>query len=232
MNKIDSIEISVSPGRLYEAVAMFLGTLAYPDDEEMASRFHVAYCGETLRASAKIDRDLAWAPGARMAYFEMDPKTAKGVLEKGAGELRDRKAAVIATWGLFDEAVSGRKPARIEALGTVFQNTVEGRAILTNAWLKNEDTGTKNVGTRIINPSRRVIHAARAYWTVVIAARDMGRASNDDEAEAIIATEPAVFSAVLEITERCRRVAPSIKALRVSESDLVKFLVIPPRFQK
>ena len=194
VKKIESIDIPVSRGPLYEAVAMFLGALAYPDDDEMAARFHSAYCRETLMVSARKDSDFAWTPQPiRPVYFLMEEKAAKEALCAGAKELVDRKAAAINTWNLFDQAVSGNKQEYIRAFGTTFENSVGGRAILTNAWLKSKDTNTKNVDKRIINPSRRVIHAARAYWMAVLAAREYRYAGDDDEAEAIVATRPSCF---------------------------------------
>jgi hypothetical protein len=155
----------------------------------------------------------------------MDEKAADTELRSGATALADRKAAVINTWALFDQAVAGQKKNRIEALGTTFLNSKEERATLTNAWLGNNDSGWRNLWTRKLQPSLRVIHGAHAYWSVALEARRMGRAKTDEEAEAIIVSEREVFAAVVAHAESLRQLAPSISELGVGKSDLIRFVM-------
>ena len=149
----------------------------------------------------------------------MDERAARTALRAGATALGVRKAAAIATWALFDGTPIG---GEIKALETTFENTAGGRAILTNAWLSNNDTGTKNVGSCKVKPSRRVLHAAHGYWLMALEARRWGRAADDREAEELIATDRDVFATVLTIAERYRGAVPSIAELEVSESELIE----------
>jgi hypothetical protein len=96
--RVASIEIPVSKEPLYQALSAFLGVLAYPDDDERAMRFSNAYCRETILASAKENRDFAWAPQLiRPVYFLTEAKAAHAELRAGAKALAGRKTAVINT---------------------------------------------------------------------------------------------------------------------------------------
>lgn len=202
------VEIPITRGPPYEAVAVFMGTLAYPDYKAGRERLRKAWCREAVRSEAAWNPAFARGQYGRPQYMLMDERAARTALRAGATALGVRKAAAIATRALFDGTPIG---GEIKALETTFENTAGGRAILTNAWLSNNDTGTKNVGSCKVKPSRRVLHAAHGYWLMALEARRWGRAADDREAEELIATCSLRFSRSQSvIAERCRR-SPSSK---------------------
>jgi hypothetical protein len=164
----ETIVIPVSREPLYEAVAVFLAVLAYPEpnQESRRSRFAAAWKREHLRVRAAEDDAFAAEPQPiRPALFIMSDTEVETEMREGAKLLAERKEAIIYAHPLSEGAVSGREI-----------DNAEGRAISTRLWKDenwdgNSKSATRNLTTRVLNPSLPVIHAAMAYWNRVLAIR-------------------------------------------------------------
>lgn len=179
----ETIFVPVSREPLFEAVAVFLAVLAYPDDGDRRARFAMAWQREHLRVRAEKDEAFAAQPQPiRPALFLMTDEAIATAMRKGAKALAERKEAVIATHSLFEAKETGRASETLRAFGAELKNDAEGRALMTRCWQDGGNWGASenlniknlsgNLTTRVLNPSRPVLHAAMAYWRVV-----RGRAS-------------------------------------------------------
>ncbi|MGD1037920.1 MAG: hypothetical protein ABR878_12155 [Roseiarcus sp.] len=222
------VEMPVSREPLYEAVAVFSAVLAYPEHQDSRDRFAAAWCRATIRARAKKDEAYASElQPIRPGYFLMSDNAAKAAMQDAARRLAERKTAVIATHPLFEAAERGREIETIRAFAMALSNNAEGGAAMAMYLVrnhKNDDSKAyaKNLVTRVINPSRPVIHAAMAYWRIVLEARGMGVAT-DEEAERRILHDRDVFQYVIRLAEDYRQIAVSIPELRITEDDLIAF---------
>jgi hypothetical protein len=148
----------------------------------------------------------------------------------GAKRLGERKEAAVDAHPLFDEAESGQTNTHLEAFRTKIKNNSEGRSTFTRYWkdkkLKGDSrVASKNLTTRIRNPSRPVIHVTMAYWSRVLAERRLG-ATTDADAERRILHSREDFERVLTLAETYRHLAPRIGELRVGEDDLIEFRAV------
>jgi hypothetical protein len=238
--------LPVSKEPLYEATAVFLAILAYPDDPTRRNQFCTAYCREHLRALAKQDTVFASAPQPiRPGLFLITDAAVEDEMRAGGGRLAERKEAYIATHMLFDAAVGERRLDDISGF-ELMPDRAENRAIMTRSWREKEQAGdvrevnlkalSGNLTTRVLNPSRPVIHVAAAYWRTVLdlrrlRSRDDGEGerpvfAEESDAERAILHDRLRLRRMLSIAEAYRRLAPSIPELKVGEGDLIEFRTV------
>ena len=95
----ETIEIPVSTFPVYEAAALFVSALAYPEDKNRRDRFQIAYCKEWIRLKACYDTEYARTETImRPEYILMNDISSKAEMVYGRRKLKDRKmAAVIQT---------------------------------------------------------------------------------------------------------------------------------------
>jgi hypothetical protein len=221
----ESICVPISKDPLYEASMAFLAAIAHPTSEANRKSFHLALCRHTIKSMAAEDAEFAWKPQVlKPGYFLMGDDAASKALRDGWNKIAVRKAAVVSTFPLFDEALRGKPIPKLTAFGTSLENTPGNRHLMTNTWLKKKSgASVKNVTSQIEAPTRPVIHAAQALWRSVIALRNQG-VENDDVALGLILHRRKMLALVLESAEICGRMAVTIPALKVKEADLVQFV--------
>jgi hypothetical protein len=147
------------------------------------------------------------------------------VLKRGGKALARRKEAGVSINVLFAQELENRQIPTIRAFGTGYRNTPGNRHELLNLWRGKGNTNStiKNVTSQVETHARPVIHAVYAFWQSVLDLRKVGVPS-DEAAEALIFDTRELFEAVLEFADKCRKVAPNIKELHVTEADLVQFV--------
>jgi hypothetical protein len=215
-----TLELPLSREPLYESAATFLAVLANPECDKSTHNFRTAVCRGLIRHSVERDESAWISQAIRPGYFLMTDQRAKQELAHGQKRLVDRKTAAIAAWPLFDQVLEGKSIDNLLAFGTTLPNNAEGRAILANAWLRTDDTGVKNLHSRRVKPSRPVIHLAYAFWRAVLEMRRLG--FDAEGAEALVLMDRDRFKAIVRFSEICRRIAPMIPALAVSDGDLIE----------
>jgi hypothetical protein len=145
----------------YEAGALLLTLLAYPDErEEVRGEVHASLCAYALKAKGVIDADWAIRPQPMKPIYALRrPHDNDRYLRTFERRLRDRMVAGRMAIGFLKEAVTGQVPAGIKRL-----------SINEMAQLVLDDAGytePENVETRIWRPSLPVIHLASALQLLV-----------------------------------------------------------------
>jgi hypothetical protein len=155
-------------GRLevYEAGAILITLLAYPDEsepEERRGNVHASLCAYALRARCEIGPDWATSPQAiKPIYALRIQRDIDRDLRTLQRRLRDRMAAARMAIGFLKDALNGQVP-RLPA-------GVKRLSINQMAQLVLDDTGytePENVETRIWRPSLPVIHLASAIQVLL-----------------------------------------------------------------
>jgi hypothetical protein len=128
------VEIPISREPLYEAVAVFLAVLAYPDQDQEKSRAHFAAAWEREHLKARAEEDEGFAVGLlpiRPALFLMSDAAVADEMAEGAKRLADRKEAAVDAHKLFEASETGRAIETIRAFDEKVKNNAEGRALMT-----------------------------------------------------------------------------------------------------
>jgi hypothetical protein len=230
----ESISVPVSREPFYEAVAVFLAVLAYPDQnqENRRARFAAAWSREYLRARANADDAFAGEPQPiRRGLFIMSDAEVTTEMREGAKLLAERKTAIVYAHPLFEAAVSGSEIAEIGTSDTKTKNNAEGRARLTKYWQdENWDFDSKsaarNLTTRELRRSLPVIHAAMAYWDRVPEIRRVWKEASEVNVERAVQNDRILFGQVINLAEGYRLIAPQIAGLKVREDDLIEFRAV------
>ncbi len=242
------IELPLSSEPLFEVAATFLCVLAYPEDDSRADRFRTAMIREYFRSEALTDKEFASRPlPLRPLYFAMTDEFTDREWTRGRRRVLDRQKAALATFPLLERALSGRRVDTIRGFGTTAKNNVRGRAEMVMYWEHEHNVSdnerqvadqdplffSKNLTTRVLNPSKPVIHAAFAFWRRVIEIKERLRIEGvKDQGVAqgaalnCILRNDEIFARVVELAEDCRRIAPSIPQLRVRDEDLIGFRIV------
>jgi hypothetical protein len=138
------IELPLSSEPLFEAAATFLCVLAYPesvlaqleDGVVRADRFRTAAIRKHICWQAQADPEFAARPAPIRPRYYSDLSDARADEEwaRGMRRLEDRQEAALATFPLFERALSGRPPDTLRGLGTTAKNNVHGRAEMVMYW--------------------------------------------------------------------------------------------------
>lgn len=167
MSERQPLHLSLGSGPVYEAGAVLLCVLAWPEfvaDEAAMDERHAALCQSGVRLLA--DADEKWARSAQPIkpfYLSVAEDQVQRVWHELFRRLAERLAAARMAIPFLQEA-SGATPRLPRGMSRLSLNNMASVAA--------EDlglSGPENVETRVWRPSRPVIHIATA---VAVAARD------------------------------------------------------------
>jgi hypothetical protein len=147
---------------VYEAGALIVTLLAYPDEneheDERRSLVHVSLCACMLRAISEMDTDWATSPQlVKPIYLLQSESDCNRGLRQLKRRLRDRMVAARMAYPFLKEAESGKAPELPDSLKRLSNNAMS-ELVLNDAG----HTDPENVETRIWRPSLPVIHLASA----------------------------------------------------------------------
>ena len=144
---------------VYEAGAMLVTLLAYPDarEEEQRAEVHASLCHHALWIKRTLEPDWELSPQPIKPIYALHTPTDRYLITLPR-RLRDRMAAGRMAMGFLKEAVTGRTPELPAGISRVSINQM--------ARLVVDDVGqasAANIPTRVWRPSLPVIHLATAF---------------------------------------------------------------------
>jgi hypothetical protein len=147
---------------VYEAGALLVTLLAYPDEneheDERRSLVHLSLCARMLRAISEMDTDWTTSPQlVKPIYLLQSESDCDRGLRQLKRRLRDRMVAARMAYPFLKEAESGKAPELPAGLNRLSINAMS-ELVLNDAG----HTDPENVETRIWRPSLPVIHLASA----------------------------------------------------------------------
>jgi hypothetical protein len=170
--------LPISKEPLWESTGLFLGTLAFPRDEQKARRYALAWCRDGALKTAASDPDYAQS-AEPVRWFMVRDKEAEDLFDEADKALLARKAAYVATQTEFIGALSGRRITRIGGFGDRVENTRENAYVKANVWLgKPAGSSTKPLIRDRISPSAKAIRPRRSWAApIALALRSVVRSS-------------------------------------------------------
>jgi hypothetical protein len=144
---------------IYEAGAMVVTLLAYPDEtDDVRARVHIALCACTLRAAGENDTEWASSPQTiKPIYLLQTERDTNRGLRQIKRRLRDRMVAARMAYPFLHEVNFGEIPKLPPGVKRLSINAMSELVL--------EDAGQSdpvNVEARVWHPSLPVIHLATA----------------------------------------------------------------------
>jgi hypothetical protein len=218
----ETIAINVSTLPIYEAGAVFLSCVAYPDSENERQKFYMALCRETIIQMANQDGDWAWQPQSiKPGFFIIGDQTAEKAINKGFELLKKRIAAghryfmpfILERWNDPNLRVHG------------FEPKVTNMAILAATDLQWGDDAGKNVMRRIFTPSRPVLHAGAALSCLTQAEYRAAPPQGEQNAVRNLLHDSVKLSEVVQLAEIFRLTLSVMEKPKIKEEETIEFRV-------
>lgn len=215
---MDPIEIDLASMPVWEAGAVLLSHVAYPqkDQAEKRDRYCDGLCGKHIRTHAEHDGDWARSPQLiKPAHALLTPAQLQSATKSGDARMAERLVAGAMALPLMHEAIFG-SPAELRA----------GIKRLSIASLSEHfkrisaESDAENIGKRTWRPTLPVIHAASALivyerWTEAELGR-VGRATD-------VMNDASALLAVIDKAEEHEAIV--IAALAVKPETLLRFRI-------
>ena len=151
---------------VYEAGALLLMALAYPEDkitDEERDNIHASLCCWALRARGNEDRDWLMNPQRIKPFYALrDTDQIAKDLKTFQRRMRDRDVAGRMAMAFLKKALSGKEPELPEGIKRLSLNEISVM-VLEDAGLSDPE----NVESRIWRKSIPVIHLAAAIQTIL-----------------------------------------------------------------
>jgi hypothetical protein len=200
---------------VYEAGALLLTVLAYPDgSEEISGGVQASLCNLALRATGEMHPE--WAASPRLVkplYLLQTERDCARALRGLKRRLRDRMIAARMAYPFLKEAEEGKA---IELPPSVKRLSINAMSELVLEDAKN--TEPENVETRIWRPSRPVIHLATAVHGYLHL-----RPENEALGLGPLITRREVIEYVIRSAEHCESLVIKSGRLGVDPQRLIKF---------